>query len=47
MLFRILAKANAKFPITLIIGNLWQHLATPGDTGQAAKDFGGIFGGIL
>ena len=44
MLFRILAFTNIK--ISYYYNNR-KFVATPGDTGQAVNDFGGIFGGIL
>ena len=44
MLFRILAFTNIK--ISYYTNNR-KFVATPGDTGQAVNDFGGIFGGIL
>ena len=44
MLFRILAFTNIKISY---YSNNRKLSATPGDTGEAANGFGGIFGGIL
>ena len=44
MLFLILAFTNIKISY---YSNNRKFAATPGDTGEAANGFGGIFGGIL